>query len=208
MSEIGHTNSSHMKNRHSILSIVLIALSAASLVNDALAETPAFSFTPQDFQKKFNAIVDEDGGDKIVSLKKGKGSCRALLSDESFQKSVAEFKKLDLANGRFTMKTRIELKMNQEGKVTEVVMSGDRADPINLLSSFVGAVGSAIKVVDPSLSRDQVTKLAMDLGLFRGDDDPTTGTVITQFTKGGAYACLTQQSSVSTVVLCTITPRY
>ena len=172
------------------------------------AQKQSFTFSPKEFQQRFNAVATVDGSDKIVRLKKDKDGYRALLSDESFQKSVTDFKRLDSVNGQFVIKTRIDLRTNKEDKIEEIVVSGDRADPINLFQAFIGTMGVIIKILDPALNQDQITEYVIKLGLARGDDDPTTGTVITQSSKGGVYNCLSQQSYVSAQVKCVITPRY
>ena len=190
-----------MKVKAALLAVLLV------LANNALGQEAAFPFTAVEFQQRFNATATKDGGDRIVSLKRERGVYKAVLGDVQFQKSVAAFKQLNLANGKFVMQTEVNLRANQAGNVTEIIVSGTRADPMNLMQGFFGTMGIVTKILDPSLPQDQVTRLLMGLGLMRGDDDPTTGKVVTQFAKHGAYGCLVRHSSVSSQVICSIVPR-
>ena len=177
------------------------------LASNVLGQEVAFSFSAVEFQQRFNATATKDGGDRIVSLKRERVVYKAVLGDVQFQKSVAAFKQMNLANGKFVMQTEVNLRTNQAGNVTEIIVSGTRADPMNLMQGFFGTMGIVTKVLDSSLPQDQVTKLLMSLGLMRGDDDPTTGQITTQFSRGGAYGCLVRHSSVSVKVVCSVVPR-
>ena len=177
------------------------------IANNVFGQEAAFPLSPTEFRQRFNAVANKDGGDTIVNLKKEKGVYKAVLADVQFQKSVAAFKEMNLVNGKFVMQTEVNLRTNQAGNVTEIIVSSSRADPMNLIQGFVGTMGVVTKVLDPVLPQDQVTKLLTSLGLMRGDDDPTTGQITTQFSRGGSYGCLVRHSSVSVKVVCSVVPR-
>ncbi len=158
------------------------------------------------FRTRYDELAKADGSDVIKRMSKTKDGIAVTLSDEQFQRGIAELKKLNLANGKFKSKLSLVLSTNSSGNVTKIAIMGDRSDPINLMR-FVGAVG----LVNSMLNRDQDEKANTDflatLGLMRGDDDPTIGQLVSSFNRGGAFQCLSMPSGQTTIVGCAVERR-
>lgn len=115
-------------------------------------------------------------------------------------------KKLDLVNGHFTLRLKLEIDTN-DGKVARVTLIGDRGDPVNLFQ-FIGTVGDMIHAFNPNAQdKDADVKLLSNLGLMRGDDADDIGHVRTPIQPYAEIDCLYQPSGVSTETRCTFIPR-
>lgn len=156
----------------------------------------------------FNAHLQKDANeDRIVSIKKIKGSADLILGDYYFKIGVAEFKKMDIVNGRLDMRIKILATLNAQGLVETITIRSTRADPLNLFRGM-GVITNFYEILNPQASSKESAAFIASLGLMRGDDDPTTGQPIGQLSKGAAFTCNTQQSAISTIFGCVLSPRY
>jgi hypothetical protein len=187
-----------------ILSTVLVALVIAVGCSHA-ATAQTFDFTHAQFIDKFNAQLIRDGGDTTKTCKNNGHDTTCVFNDSRFQKSVAEFKKLNLANGGFTLKEKL-IVSEANGKVSLIIIEGDRDEPMNLFH-FVGQLGSALYTLSPSLTADEMTKEILSLGVMRGDDDPSIGQAKMDILDSVAIKCNNQKSNVTTKIGCALVPR-
>ncbi|MBI1868971.1 MAG: hypothetical protein HYS06_11885 [Methylocystis sp.] len=167
----------------------------------------SFDITKAQFVEKYNVALRVDGGEQIKKCRKVKDSIACEFTDVSFQKSVSGFKALNLANGRFDMATKLLLS-EKNGKVSQIILSGDRKDPMNLFH-FVGHLGSMMHALGQEANKNNdLSKELLELGLTRGDDDPTIGNPKTLIEAYAAIRCNNQVSSVTTTIGCVLEPRY
>jgi hypothetical protein len=157
-----------------------------------------FDFTSAQLLDKFNKQLQSDKGDVTNGCKKKGTDTICLFSDLNFKNSVREFKKLNLANGKFNLNERL-LISEEKGKVSMFLLEGDRGDPMNLFH-FAGQLGSLLKTINPSMSDDNIAKEALSLGVMRGDDDPTTGDPKIDILDFAEIRCNNQKSHISTKV--------
>lgn len=129
------------------------------------------------------------------------------FNDKGFQGTVAEFKKLDVMNGRFTLRMTLTVE-TAGGKVSKVWLNGDRGDPVNLLQ-FSGTATNIMQLFEPGIVDGEGKSLALvkELGLMRGDADPTTGQPVVAIKPYAAVTCLTVPSSITTGEACEWVPR-
>jgi hypothetical protein len=194
-----------MKNFGMAVSAGSVFIAAFVCVTDARAQ--AFERTFSQLRDGYNEQLRKDNGDPIESCKTQGTTVLCKFNDAGFNKSVAGFKALNLANGHFTSKTRLLASLSG-GKVASVSILGDRADPMNLFY-FAGQVGSLMHYLGPKLSDDEVTKmLTSKLGIMRGDSDSTIGEAQVEITDTFAVKCNSQDSHVTTAIGCIFTPRF
>jgi hypothetical protein len=112
---------------------------------------------------------------------------------------------LNLANGGFTLKEKLFIS-ETNGKVSLIIMEGDRAEPINLFH-FVGQLGSSLSTLNHSLTAGEMTKEILSLGVMRGDDDPSIGQSKMDILDSVEVKCNNQKSSVTTKIGCVLVPR-
>jgi hypothetical protein len=189
-----------------VQSLAAIQVFAAFSSGHAAEQTPAFPFTPEQFMSMYNAHLG-DGDDRIVSIKKSTTEARAILSDKNFQAGILELKKMDVVNGNFPMNIKILMPTNKNGLVASIIISGTRSDPANMMRT-AGAIMSVYEILNPGVKEKEATAFTFSLGLMRGDADPTIGTPIVQLSKGAQFTCNNQDSNVSTVFGCAISPRF
>ena len=120
-------------------SVTRAAVAASFMVAMAArAGTPTFTFTPDEFRKTLDSRIREDTTDKtrpdwstVKACRKSGTSYACTFNDAGFQSSVVEFNKLDMLNGRFSLKLHLTLE-TVGGKVSRITLDGDRGDPVNL----------------------------------------------------------------------------
>jgi hypothetical protein len=135
------------------------------------------------------------------------GSYTCNFHDAGFQSTVANFKKLDILNGRFLLKLKLVVD-TADGKVSRMTLSGDRGDPVNLVQ-FIGTVLNIMQTFDPKVGEQEgeSKKIADELGLMRGDDSDDIGKPRTAIEPYAEIDCLSQDSHVTTRVDCQFIPR-
>ena len=94
-----------------------------------------------------------------------------------------------------------------KGKLERVRLVGDRSDPMNLFN-FGGTVANVIRALDPSITSKEAVQLAFDLGIMRGDADPTIGEEKLTIKPKFAATCISQASTISTKIDCKFVPRF
>ena len=182
----------------------LYALLLAILFSSPAA-AQSFTFTADEFLKRFNAELAKDEIDTTRSCRQSRSDVECTFNDERFQGGLKALKQLNLANGRFFQKKKLLITLEGK-KVVMIILSGDRSDPINLFH-YIASVGAAIRAIDPSVSDDGVKTTIAGLGLMRGDSDKTIGSPVDQIEDYGAIKCNNQHSRVSTKVGCVFVPR-
>jgi hypothetical protein len=173
----------------------------------ASAANPTFPFTVEQFRAAFNEQALKDEVDVIRSAQPGAGEVVFRFDDAKFQRGVKLMKDMDLMNGKVIYNAKLIVNFEQKTRrVTGIIISGTRADPINMLRT-VSAIGAIYVILNPGATDKQTTDFTSDLGLLRGDDSPTIGIPMSNFSKGGAFTCNNQDSSVSVVFGCFVVPR-
>ena len=178
--------------------------------------SPALTFpmTFDAFRKALDDKIREDILDKSRPdfsttnvCRNANGSYTCNFHDAGFQSTVTNFKKLDLMNGRFTLKLKLDVE-TVGGKVSLITLSGDRGDPVNLLQ-FIGTVENVMQTFDPKAGQPEgeSKKIADDLGLMRGDNADDIGKLRTAIEPYAEIDCLYQNSNVTTHVECRFVPR-
>lgn len=178
------------------------------------AHAQVFDQSFEQFRAALDRKIRDDTTDKSASDWNTTKQCRKAgnvytcsFNDKGFQSSIAEFKKLNLMNGRFTLKMTLTVETNG-GKVSRVRLNGDRGDPVNL-SQFSGAATNIMQLFEPGIVDEDAKLLALDreLGLMRGDADPTTGQPMVVIKPYAAITCLMVPSSITTGQACEWAPR-
>jgi hypothetical protein len=172
----------------------------------ATGPTATFTFDPPSFRRMYDARLrgDGDGGIEVCTEQGTAYVCR--FDDAPFCKSVEAFRKLDLVRGSFSSKLGLSV-ASRAGKASSIVLTGDRADPMNLFG-FVGKVGSLIKTLEPEIAEGTVQELlGTELGLTRGDDDLAIGAE-RSIARGRYVAwCRSTPSTEGTAMTCMFEPR-
>jgi hypothetical protein len=146
------------------------------------APASTFHFTFEAFRKALDYKIRDDTLDKSDPDFSTTNVCRkpadryaCNFHDSGFQSTVANFKKMDILNGRFTLKLSLAVD-TADGEVSSIVLSGDRGDPVNLFQ-FIGTVENIMQTFDPKIGQEegQSKKLVDDLGLMRGDSAADIG---------------------------------
>ena len=127
--------------------------------------------------------------------------------DAGFQSSISEFKKLDILNGKFTLKLTL-LVNTFNGKVSRITLQGDRGDPVNLFQ-FIGTVEDIIGTFDPEAGKapGDSAKVTAELGLMRGDNADDINRARTTIKPYAVIGCMTKDSHRTTQVECEFIPR-
>lgn len=187
-----------------VLNNIILIIAAHAYIGAANAQT--FDFTVTKLIDNFNNQLKLDGDDDTTkTCKKSALDTICIFNDTGFKKSVSGFKKLNLANGTFSLKEKLFIS-ELNGKVSMFIIEGDRGDPMNLFH-FVGQLGSMLLTLNPSLTKDDVAKEVLSLGVMRGDDDPSTGQPETDILDFAEIRCTNQQSRVNTKIGCAFLPR-
>lgn len=170
------------------------------------APLATFGFDAPTFRQMYDGQLRGDSDSGITDCADSAGLYKCEFDDASFKKSVDAFRKLNLANGAFSSKLTLAM-TTQNGRVSKIVVTGDRADPMNLFG-YIGKVGSLLKTLEPEMS-DQVQQslLTSELGLMRGDNDPVIGAEKLLIRKGYVARCQQSLSSENTAMICTFEPR-
>jgi hypothetical protein len=196
------------------LSSITIAILASLATGAAQAQAPTFDITFDSFRKALDSNIREDTADKSNPNLNTTNVCRKAgnsytcnFHDAGFQSAVAKRKQLNLMNGRFLLKLNLVVDTT-EGKVSRVILTGDRGDPANAVQ-FVGNVERIINVFDPETGQEEaeLTKLDDELGLMRGDNADDIGRPRTAIQPHVEIDCLAQNSHVTTRVVCQFVPR-
>jgi len=181
------------------------------------AEQAGAQIFDQSFEQ-FRAALDhkirDDTTDKSASDWSTTKQCRKAgnvytcsFNDKGFQSTIAGFKKLDIMNGRFTLKMTLTVQMDG-GKVSKVRLNGDRGDPVNLLQ-FSGTATNIMQLFEPGIVDGDGKSLALvkELGLTRGNADRTTGQPVVVIKPYAAITCLVVPSRITTGQACEWVPR-
>jgi len=191
--------------------LVLAALVALTRPAAADESAPAFPFTADEFQRKLNAAIvadstDKDHADTLRQCRKRPGEVECSFKDMAFQKTIAGFKRLDLASGRFTLNMSLKLSTNRDGRVTRILLIGDRSDFANLMETL-SVVANIAQTFDPDAVSGSVKTFADELGIIRGDDAKDIGKPRTVIKPYAVIGCLSMPSDETTRIGCTFTPR-
>ncbi|TXN57773.1 hypothetical protein [Methylobacterium sp. WL2] len=172
----------------------------------ATGPTTTFAFDAPSFRRMYDRRLrgDGDGGIEDCAEQGMNYVCR--FDDAPFRKSVEAFRKLDLVRGSFSSKLGLSV-VSRAGKASSIVLTGDRADPMNLFG-FVGKAASLIKTLEPGIAEGAVQDLlSAGLGLTRGDDDSTIGAERTVVRGAYVAQCRSTPSRETTAMTCTFEPR-
>ena len=192
------------------MKIAIIFIAACVFMAGAAAQT--FNLTVEQFRSAFDAAAKKESNYPDVAAtiktltKATQTTYRASLNEVPFNRMVKMWKEIDLANGKFVLKDRLELDVGNGNKLSRVSVASSRGD-MNLFH-FVGTFANTVRVFNPSVSEKQIQDLIAEVGIMSGDDDPQIGRVRSSFTKGAAIACLSQPSQVSLEVVCNFSPRF
>ena len=197
-----------------ILATAFLLLSSPAFASENTGPDSPWNMSVTQFRQALDKAIKADvknGTDASTRNCKQDRKDRSVtvcsFADGTFQKSVEEFKKLDLVDGKFTQKVVIRIKTTND-KVSEVYLSGDRADPMNMFT-FIGVALNVFQVFDPKIveTDEGLRKVREDLGLMRGDNAEDIGKPKTIIEPWGIILCLTMPSKISTEVACLVRPR-
>lgn len=178
------------------------------------AHAQVFDQSFEQFRAALDRKIRDDTTDKSASDWSTTKQCRKAgnvytcsFNDKGFQSSLAEFKKLNLMNGKFTLKMTLTVETSG-GRVSKVRLNGDRGDPVNLLQ-FSSTATNIMQLFEPGIVDGEGKSLALvkELGLMRGDADPTTGQPVVVIKPYAAIACLMVPSTIATGQACEWVPR-
>lgn len=184
----------------------------ASLFLASIAQAQSFGLNLEQFKSSFNAQAKAESNypnmaATIIELKELKKNIySAKINDGPFKQMVKKWKEMDLANGNFQLKDRLSITTDSSGKIAKVQAYSDRAD-MNLFH-FLGTFSNIIRTFNKDMTDAQVQSAIKEVGLMKGNTDPTIGKSLETFTKGAAITCLSQPSNVTTEVSCAFTPCY
>ena len=184
---------------------ILATIAFLILFNGSPVQAQTFPFSVAEFRDLFAKQTVRDNGDGIRSCTTKKASVVCTFHDRDFQKSVRAFKDMNLVNGRFDLKEKLELEVS-DGKVSRILMHGDRSTPMGLFH-VIGQVGALMRTLHPDLSNEDVTASLRELNLMRGDSDPTIGQPMVVDEPWASIHCLQQHSQRSTTISCAFVPR-
>ena len=175
----------------------------------AIAQT--FDLNIDQFRAAFDAQSKKESAwpDAVATIKTvtkaGPKTYKVTLNDAVFVRMVKTWKELDLANGKFTLKDRLEIGVGADQKLDRITISSSRAD-MNLFH-FLSTMATTARVLDPGISKDQLQDIVNELGLMKGDAAKGIGSPKDTFTKGAVITCLQFPSVVSLDIACAFTPR-
>lgn len=185
------------------IALLLIAAAFGARADD----DPSYAFTPAQLIDMYNARLPKDGNDdKILRVQKVGSRTRLILDDTYFKIGVETLKKMDIANGKYQMRIKIETNVDAKGMVQVIGISSYRGDPINMMRG-IGVIWAMYEALNPQASDKDADQFIDSLHLLRGDTDPTINTPVTQLSKGGMFTCNNQDSGTSLVFGCVIVPR-
>ncbi|TXN01871.1 hypothetical protein FV242_17050 [Methylobacterium sp. WL64] len=171
-----------------------------------IGPTATFGFDAPSFRRMYDMRLRDDGDGDIEECAEQNMNYVCRFDDAPFRKSVEAFRKLDLVRGSFSSKLSLSV-VSQAGRASRIVLTGDRADPMNLFG-FVGKVASLIKTLEPGIAEAAVQDLlSAGLGLTRGDDDPTIGAERTVVRVRDVARCKSAPSTEDTAMTCKFEPR-
>ena len=162
--------------------MVVVGACAGLAMGNGQAHAQVFDQSFQQFRAALDHKIRDDTTDKSASDWSTTRQCRkagnvytCTFNDKGFQSTVAGFKKLDIMNGRFTLKMTLTVQ-TEGGKVSKVRLNGNRSDPANLLQ-FSGTATNIMQLFEPGIVDGDGKSMALvrELGLMHGDADPTTG---------------------------------
>jgi len=182
--------------------------SLAYLITISLTTTAycqSFDFSFESFRIRLNKRIEMNGGGLVKSCRESASKVFCSFDDKAFQQSVLAFKGLNLANGKFKLAESIQIGI-KNNHVERIILVGSRADPMNLFH-FIGTVGSVIGVFEPQIDAKGAAEIVTELGLMRGDSDPTIGTAQNEFRDSVAITCNQYLSALSQKVECVFVPR-
>lgn len=195
--------------RFAAVAVLLVILCGA-----ASAAEPDFGMTPEEFQKALNDSILKDSSDEAagkaslaICRKSGQTKYSCKLGDGDYKLSVGAMKHMNLINGKFTQKLKVDFDIT-DGKVSSVTLSGTRGDPPNLFL-FLGQAIDIIQIWDrqETVKDTDFHKIVDDLGLMRGDDAEDIGKPRTVILDHVSVTCLAEPSTVTTDVVCHYEPR-
>lgn len=192
---------------------ILLGLGLTSFVAvDLFAITQEeFNMTVEQFRQAFDretiqGAKNPNVADTIKSINKiSPTTYHASLKDDGFNSMVKGWKVLNLANGKFILKEKFIFRVGSSGLISNIELSSSRAD-MNLFH-FMDTFANTVKVFNPQFTEKDIQELVKDVGLMRGDNDPTIGESMNSFTRGVAIECLSQPSNVSSTIVCKFYPR-
>lgn len=196
--------------------IKLAALVSLTMLTAALghANAQTFDFNVDKFRSALDQSIRADTTDKsqadwstIKKCTKKGDTYICSFNDKGFQSSVAEFKKLDLANGQFNQKLTLTID-TIGGKVSRILLNGDRGDPVNILQ-FAGTTMNVMQVFEPNILEGEGKHLALakELGIMRGDSAADIGEPVDIIKPYAAIRCVSVPSSITTAEACQWVPR-
>lgn len=169
-------------------------------------ETPTFDFTVPEFRLRYNAQLAKDGDQRVKGCSVRGDIHECEFDDEVFQKGVAAFKALNLVNGRFQQKARLGF-VTENGKVSKIVLAGDRADPMNAFG-YIGLAGNLINTFEPTLKNEELHNFTYEkLLLGQGDSQPNIASPRLEIRPNFLITCLQAMSRVNTAIVCMFEPR-
>ncbi len=132
-------------------SAIEIALCLVLFTTSGAAAT--FDFSKEDFLRRLAQRLEDEAStqetiDMVTDCKpKSKSVLVCTFTDHGFQHAIASMKKLNLANGNFHQQIRFSIK-SENGKVSEIGISGIRSDPVNFLEmgGFLGDIAQTLAV--------------------------------------------------------------
>ena len=184
---------------------VLMAAWTTGALAQGVPPKPTFDMTADTFKASLNRVVRADGGDPIRSCRPARSIQVCTFGDAAYQRSVAAFKQLDMMNGRFEQKTKLEL-TTSGGKLAEFRVMGERSDMPNMLG-FIGLTMNALMVLDPKLAADDTKEQVEKFDLMRGDAAPDIGRERMDIRPYAMVTCNQWPSRQTLRMECVFTPR-
>ncbi len=179
----------------------------AAIWLSALAATPGqaqtFDFGFEEFRQSYDKRLAADGRDAIGTCKPRGTSQRCFFNEAGLPASAEPSDAADVPARPVRETLQVDL---EDGKVKAVHIAGSRADP-GKRAHFLGQFGSLVRVFDPAVTDGELTRLYGELGLLRGDDDPSIGQD-RQVVRGRAViTCNQYPSRISVKLECIFEPR-
>ncbi len=168
-------------------------------------QTATFNMSAHELVARYDARLKQDGDSGLARCEVDGLVWTCQFDTASFKKSLAIFKQVDLLNGPFELKTSLKI-YEHDGKVSRISIQGVRSDPVNLFI-YMGQVLSLFKTLGPQRNDEEVDSMGKELGLMRGDSDPTIGIEKTVINSDFAVQCIQYDSSVSLMTQCVFDPR-
>ena len=194
-----------------VVSAVIISMCLRAIPAQA-ADLFAMSF--EDFRKVFDQRIRDDTTDKSEAsfnttkqcTKKGTTNT-CTFNDRGFQSTVDGFKKLDLMNGKFSLKLTLTVETTN-GKVSRIRLNGDRRDPVNLLQ-YTGTVTNVMQLFEPSIVDGDGKSIALvkQLGIMRGDADQSINEPVVEIKPYAVIRCVNANSNITFGIACEWLPR-